>query len=254
MSDPAAVSVEAIRKIVEEAMQSAIPETWEVSSHAARRIAALFQAQPREIEELKAELKQCRKEKNDLVLKAYPAMDQRDDLLKAASLAFGCLWRDLSGNLLAIDARKHLSAVLSQDAKKTGIEEALGRYGHPEDGETLEAVDRAFPPDFVRAAAGEAKQKARAEAAEARVAALTEALRPFSHVARAIPATVDDCAYTEVSRELGQTEDDALMDSLALPRNKSPNARTRESYCLDGLRVSDWRRVRRALTENTDAK
>lgn len=138
--------------------------------------AARIESLAAKVLDLNDELRQCRKEKNALVLKAYPAMDERDDLLKAASLAFGCLWRDLSGNLLAIDARKHLSAVLSQDAKKRGIEEALGRYGHPDDGETLAAVDRAFPPEYVRAAAGEAKQKERAEASEARVRALEEAL------------------------------------------------------------------------------
>lgn len=146
-----------------------------------------IKALERECAALRGELTQCRKEKNALVLKAYPAMDQRDDFEKAMVAAFGLLWRDVNAGPLSIEARKVLSALLTKEQKAAGINEALGRYGDPHEGDVLAAVDRAFPPEYVRAEAQAAHQKARAEASESREARLRDALEDIARgdVARA---------------------------------------------------------------------
>jgi hypothetical protein len=123
-----------------------------------------------DIRALTAELNQCRKEKNDLVLKAYPAMDQRDRFKPAIIAAFGLLWRDTNAGQLAIEARKALSAVLTQEEKAGGINEALGRYGDPHEGDVMAAVDRAFPPEYIREAARADRAESAREQAEAALA------------------------------------------------------------------------------------
>ena len=54
-------------------------------------------------------------------------------------IRFGLLWRDTNAGQLAIEARKALSAVLTQEEKAGGINEALGRYGDPHEGDVMAA-------------------------------------------------------------------------------------------------------------------
>jgi hypothetical protein len=103
-----------------------------------------------EIERLENELRQCMKEKNDLVVKAYPAMDRLDDVLKAASNAYGALWRDLAQSALSNEARRMLRDVLTRDELAAGIGEALGRYGDPHEGEIWNAALLEGPDDTVK--------------------------------------------------------------------------------------------------------
>lgn len=79
--------VKRLRSIAETCVRpdgSQIPLGAELTEAADR-----IEAQAREIAEFKDELKQCRKEKNALVLKAYPAMDERDKYRAALKLISG---------------------------------------------------------------------------------------------------------------------------------------------------------------------
>lgn len=66
MTEPAVPGVEGIRRIIDDALNSAIPEPWEVSAHAAQRILDLFAPilaeKERDIRQIKLEIAALAKE------------------------------------------------------------------------------------------------------------------------------------------------------------------------------------------------
>jgi hypothetical protein len=194
-----------------------------------RQLQASHDAISAENERLTAELKECRKEKNDLVLKAYPAMDQRDRFEPAIIAAFGLLWRDVNAGQLAIEARKALSAVLTQDEKAAGINEALGRYGDPHEGDVMAAVDRAFPPEYIREAVRADRADAAREQAEAALAETVAQLR--LHIDSDIQtADSGDCGFYEARDHEPTKGSIALLARLSPAAAASPTAERNEGH------------------------